>query len=495
MSGDSYFAKTMSATVEISDGITTIEDGNITANSITTNTFNTNTFQASTLTDGYATIQNGNITGVNTLSCNEFITSSFSTPYISVDTLTSTTINNQYYNLLDTTANLIAQIYNQGSTFVSTIYTSAMSNGWKFYYNPTSTTCMTLDISGNLKTNSLQPLTTSSTFNILTNQITGAITNIGSSLSTIIFLGTIKANTISPNGTGVTVNTFTFGANNATNSNNQTNVNLFIDNIAPVNIGGSGGVNLAKQGSYYVEVGSQNYSPFNAYIDFHTINVPNDYDCRIIASGGNSVATGGGTMDILTATTNLTSGTNITITAPIITLSTPKLNINTNQFRFIPWTTLVGLPSSTLSNVMNFPTGANCPTPSSTATLKYRYSVIGNTLYVNYYYYSGATAGTNGNGVYQYLIPSVVTINTNDIIFTSTTSAYGTVVGNTTMKQVGSSNGIGKVYITNSSLNVYGFMLSIEMSNVVSLGVQGSSYYPYGYTNLFYQFDAMIPIV
>ena len=171
-----------------------------------------------------------------------------------------------------------------------------MSNGWKFYYNPTSTTCMTLDISGNLKTNSLQPLTTSSTFNILTNQITGAITNIGSSLSTIIFLGTIKANTISPNGTGVTVNTFTFGANNATNSNNQTNVNLFIDNIAPVNIGGSGGVNLAKQGSYYVEVGSQNYSPFNAYIDFHTINVPNDYDCRIIASGGNSVAAGGGTM-------------------------------------------------------------------------------------------------------------------------------------------------------------------------------------------------------
>ena len=74
MSGDSYFAKTMSATVEISDGITTIEDGNITANSITTNNFTTSNFQASTLTDGYATIQNGNITGVNTLSCNSFIT-------------------------------------------------------------------------------------------------------------------------------------------------------------------------------------------------------------------------------------------------------------------------------------------------------------------------------------------------------------------------------------------------------------------------------------
>ena len=82
MSGDSYFAKTMSATVEISDGITTIEDGNITASSITTNNFTTSNFQASTITDGYAIIQNGNITNVNTLSCNEFITSSFSTPYI-----------------------------------------------------------------------------------------------------------------------------------------------------------------------------------------------------------------------------------------------------------------------------------------------------------------------------------------------------------------------------------------------------------------------------
>ena len=170
MSGDSYFAKTMSATVEISDGITTIEDGNITANSITTNTFNTNSFQASTLTDGYATIQNGNITGVNTLSCNSFLTSSFSTPYIAVDTLTSTTINNQYYNLLDTTANLIAQIYNQGSTFVSNIYSSTLSNGWSWIYNPTSKTCMTLDVSGNLKTNSLQPLTTTTAYNLLTNQ-------------------------------------------------------------------------------------------------------------------------------------------------------------------------------------------------------------------------------------------------------------------------------------------------------------------------------------
>ena len=140
---------------------------------------------------------------------------------------------------------------------------------------------------------------------------------------------------------------------------------------------------------------------------------------------------------------------------------------------------------------MNFPTGANCPVPPSTATLKYRYSVVGNTMYVNYCYYS-ATAGTNGNGIYQYLIPTVATLNTTDIVV-SNFSAYGTIVGNTTLKQLGTSNGMGKVYITNQN-STYGFMLSIESSVVSSLGVQSSGYYTYGATNLFYQFDAMISI-
>jgi len=54
---------------------------------------------------------------------------------------------------------------------------------------------------------------------------------------------------------------------------------------------------------------------------------------------------------------------------------------------------------------------------------------------------------------------------------------------------------MGKVYISNSSLNVYGFMLSLETSYVVSLGTQGSSYYNYGSSNVFYQFEAMIPII
>ena len=168
------------------------------------------------------------------------------------------------------------------------------------------------------------------------------------------------------------------------------------------------------------------------------------------------------------------------------------IQLNTNTFRYIPWTSFSSLPSLSLSNVMNFPTGADCPVPPSTATLKYRYSVVGNKMYVNYCYYS-ASAGTNGNGVYQYLVPTVATLNTTDIVVSSTTSAYGTVVGNAIFKQVGSSNGMGKVFISNQN-STYGFMLDTETSYVVMLGIQGSSYYPNGAGNIFYQFDAMIPI-
>ena len=113
-------------------------------------------------------------------------------------------------------------------------------------------------------------------------------------------------------------------------------------------------------------------------------------------------------------------------------------------------------------------------------------------MYVNYCYYS-ATAGTNGNGIYQYLIPTVATLNTTDIIIASPATAIGTVVGRVVFKQVATSKGIGTVYITNQN-STYGFMLSIETAYVSSLGTQGSGYYTYGATNLFYQFDAMIPI-
>ena len=83
------------------------------------------------------------------VTCNSFQATTFSLANLAGDTITGTTINDQFFNLVDSTANVIGQLYNQAPTFVSTIYTSTMSNGWKWYYNPTSTTCMTLDNAGN----------------------------------------------------------------------------------------------------------------------------------------------------------------------------------------------------------------------------------------------------------------------------------------------------------------------------------------------------------
>ena len=69
---------------------------------------------------------------------------------------------------------------------------------------------------------------------------------------------------------------------------------MFSGYLGSVSIGGSGGVNLAKQGNYYVEVNAA----ANAYIDFHSSNTTSDYDSRIIATSGTSIA-GNGTINII----------------------------------------------------------------------------------------------------------------------------------------------------------------------------------------------------
>jgi hypothetical protein len=375
---------------------------------------------------------------------------------------------------------------------------------------------MILDTAGNLQTNSLQPLNTSSSFDILTNQITGAIINIGSTLSTINFLGTIKANTISPISTGVKVNTFTFGANNVvTNSNNQTNVNLFIDNIAPVNIGGPGSVYLARQGSYYVEAGSQNYATFSSYLNFHSINVPNYYDSQIIATGGSSTSYGEGTLSLLAGTINLTPTTALNATTKTITLTgsttagkinlvAPTIQLNSNTFKYIPWTyiiTGVNGTSASLTNVINYTssgTGSNLPTCSTAATIKYRYSVIGNTLYLNYFLIQ-TSGGTIGSGYYQYQFPTIsgITINTTEFVsfFSGNAPSVvqsngGTKIGTMDLRVPNSGESLGNVYYSNMG-GISGFVLYAQAGGPT--GIHGSSAYNYN-GNLCYTFEVSVSI-
>ena len=198
--GSTTLSKSMNGLIDINDGAgTDISNGNITCNSLTTQTFQTDTFTATTLSDGVCEITNGNITGVNTIACNTFQCSTFSAANLSGNLVESVTSQSQTFNTVDTASYTLGLFLNLASFFTSYISTLDLINGWKWFNGPTLTTCMILDTAGNLQTNSLQPLTTSSSFDILTNQITNAIINIGSSFKHNYFFRNDKSKYNKPN--------------------------------------------------------------------------------------------------------------------------------------------------------------------------------------------------------------------------------------------------------------------------------------------------------
>ena len=272
---------------------------------------------------------------------------------------------------------------------------------------------------------------------------------------------------------------------------------------------------LARQGSYYVEAGSQNYATVSSYLNFHSINVPNYYDSQIIATGGSSTSYGEGTLSLLAGTINLTPTTALNATTKTITLTgsttagkinlvAPTIQLNTNTFRYIPWTLInTGITgtSASLTNVLNYPTGANAAICSPTgATIRYRYSVVGNMLYLNYYFYqTNATGAYAGNGTYQYAFPSLVglgfVIDNSQLIAFSTggTTPYGgTRMGSATLSVYGGGTNTGAVYYSN--LNGIGLTIWNQVGSANG-GVQSSGLYQYAGAYTIYQFEAMIPIV
>ena len=355
--GSTTLRKSMNGLIDINDGAgTDISDGNITCNTLTTKTFQTDTFTATTLSDGVCQISNGNITGVNTLACNTFQCSTFSAANLSGNLVESVTSQSQTFNIVDTASYTLGLFLNMASFFTSYISTLDLSNGWKWFNGPTLTTCMILDTAGKLQTNSLQPLSSTTDYNLLTNQTTGAINigsvstgaqnininnnstgtttinntliktnaiqsgsptsfysllanhtgtiSLGSASANVNVQGNLVASSIIPFLTGYAVGLGNFLFTNYAITSNALNtaVSMFSGYLGSVSIGGSGGVNLAKQGNYYIEVNAA----ANAYIDFHSSNTTSDYDSRIIATSGTSTA-GNGTINIIANTIQLYS--------------------------------------------------------------------------------------------------------------------------------------------------------------------------------------------
>ena len=149
----------------------------------------------------------------------------------------------------------------------------------------------------------------------------------------------------------------------------------------------------------------------------------------------------------------------------------------------------------------NYPTGANAAICSPTGTtIRYRYSVVGNMLYLNFYLYqTNATGASAGNGTYQYAFPSLTglgfVIDNTQLIALSTggTTPYGgTRMGSCALVVYGSYTNTGGVYYSN--LNGQGLVLWSQVGNAGG-GLQGSGLYQFGGTYLTFTFEAMIPIV
>ena len=103
-------------------------------------------------------------------------------------------------------------------------------------------------------------------------------------------------------------------------------------------------------------------------------------------------------------------------------------------------------------------------------------------MYINFYLYQ-ASAGTGGNGVYQYELPSGsvlggLTYNTTDLVAFSnptSTSVVGTKVGSCVLFAVGINQEIGAVYFSNTGGN-YGLTLWMIAGNG-TVGFQGNTNY------------------
>jgi hypothetical protein len=342
-------------------------------------------------------------------------------------------------------------------------------------------------------------------------------------------------------------NTITVPAINSSYSNFQniqavtpsTATNLYTTSTASVSLGGTGGVKIANDTLRFVEVTSQ-YATNKATLNFYSSGNVN-YDSRIVSTAGTTTA-GQGTLDITSGTINLNTSnptgvnwlikngnlgletgintnftyvdfhsSNATISdydariscsggtttagqgilamgANEIDLNAPTIKINTNSFRFVPWTTYY--TGTSISGLVGAITTA--PTCGTSALIKYRYSIVGNTMYINYYFNQTTTTGSAaGSGYYYYIPPTGFTYNTTDIV-TSTTVANGnngTKIGTSNFKHFGTDNGIGGVYWMNGS-NV--MLLWCELG--ATYNCQNSGVYSYNTPNLYVAFDAMIPI-
>jgi hypothetical protein len=160
---------------------------------------------------------------------------------------------------------------------------------------------------------------------------------------------------------------------------------------------------------------------------------------------------------------------------------TDTMTITSNSFRYVPWTD----SNMTFSQIV---TSTTSTFPTSTVTPTYIYSIIGNTMYVNFNYIRAGT-NTSGTGYYYYKIPAGETIST--LLDTSAVpDIAGSIVGLCHFYVSDSTTSIGWVIKSGTDKLSVRANAGNAGSNV---SYQGQGYYEYGAV-VKIAFEASFPI-
>jgi hypothetical protein len=156
-----------------------------------------------------------------------------------------------------------------------------------------------------------------------------------------------------------------------------------------------------------------------------------------------------------------------------------------NKFRFVPWTQAYTTIGQCLISGGVYPTAGGSP------VLKYYYSVIGNTMYVEFSYFQ-ATGGTAGTGIYYLKFPagySAITAQTGYLLDPSPATWRGVPLGFHSSQIYGSANHVGSVSVDGGGTY---FLLLYEMGWNGALWQ--ANYYQLSSSNLHVSFSATVPI-
>jgi hypothetical protein len=184
-------------------------------------------------------------------------------------------------------------------------------------------------------------------------------------------------------------------------------------------------------------------------------------------------------------------------------LHTTNLYIGGNStiFRFVPWTVYKN-PVNNFTDVVNTAlTNGNLdstsPAPATGSNWSYSYSIIGNTMYVNFQYtVNDNTSGITAGGIYLYKIPPTYTINTDifhaNNYYGQPNTDFGSQVGTCSLTEYNNRYTTGPVRITTLAYNGLTYLYLLDYNGRDT--PQGSGWFSYANTYNNITFVASFPI-